>query len=446
MTGGARELALSVLLRCEKDGGYSNLALPAALAKSGLSPADRSLATELVYGTLERQITLDHYLSALSSRPLSDMFPDVRNALRLGAYQLLFLDRIPDSAACDESVELVKRRRGPKTAGFVNAVLRSLIRRRGELEKPDPVKDPEAYLSVEYAVTRQLAGHFLRNYGFDTASKILAAFLSRRPSALFVNTLRTTRESLREALFAAGIEAGEGPVDTALLLPSGAGDVTRLPGFPEGHFFVQDAASQLCCRVLAPKHGERVLDLCAAPGGKSFALAILMENSGELRSFDLHENRVRLITDGAARLGIDIITASPGDASRFDPALESWADAVLCDVPCSGLGTLSKKPDLRYKDIGSLDGLYSLQRAILENASRYVSPGGRLLYSTCTLSTRENGEVVEAFLERHPEYSLRDVRPLLPEPFREGIDTPDVTLLPHITGTDGFYMALMQKI
>ncbi|MGI6167449.1 MAG: 16S rRNA (cytosine(967)-C(5))-methyltransferase RsmB [Eubacteriales bacterium] len=415
-------------------GRYSNLALDAAIKKYNLSPADRGLLTLLVMGVIEKQITLDYYIDKLSALPPGKIEPGVRTLLRLGLYQLIFTDRIPAHAAVSETVALAPRR----ASGFVNALLRRFLRERDSITLPPRDSRPLEYLSVRYSFPAGLCGRFVGIFGLERTELLLSAFDKMPGLTLRVNTLKTTREALLACFAEAGISAAPTPLSPDGICLDAAPPAT-LPGFDEGLFFVQDEASQLCVRALDARPGMTVIDACAAPGSKSFGIALAMENSGRVLSFDLHENKLSLIRSGAGRLGIEIIEAAPGDSSLPDPALFAAADRVLCDVPCSGYGVMAKKPEIRYKNPADVAGLPEVQYAILDNCSKYLKPGGLLVYSTCTILPEENEEVVGRFLDGHPDYH--------PSPFTAGgLSTGGmITLYPDTHHTDGFFIACMKK-
>ena len=426
----ARQLAHRLLQRAEQNDQFLNISLDHALSTSELSAADRALCSALVYGVTERRITLDYRLAALSSRPTEELDLSVRTALRMGLYQLGFMDRIPSHAAVNETVSLVPK----KASGFVNAVLRSALRNPAP-PLPDPSADFVRYLSVKYSVCEPLAQRLLSAYGEKRVESILSAFGITPPTTLSVNTLKTTREELLSHL----------PTDASAtrFSPNGItlrGSVRELYGFSEGLFFVQDEASQIVTEALGALPEETVMDLCACPGSKSFGAAIRMQNKGCVLSFDLHEKKLPLISSGAARLGVDIITPAVRDGRNPIPERFESADRVLCDVPCSGFGVLAKKPELRYKNPEASAALPDIQLAILENGCRYVRPGGVLVYSTCTILPEENEKNVFRFLEAHPEFSL--------EPFSVGelsVSEGYLTLLPDTHPTDGFFIAKFKK-
>lgn len=428
----ARKLALNVLLRCERGGGYSSLTLDSALKAADLSDADRALATCLVFGVISRKITLDYYISTLSSLPDKRIEPETKNILRLGLYQLIYLDRIPTHAAVNESVALAPKR----SVGFVNALLRSYLRKKDEIQLPS---DPITRMSVSKSFPEELCERLIAEYGYSRTERILDAMNITPPLTVRVNTLKIDRESLLQRFISSGIDAELGKLSPYSITVNRT-PVTKLPGFEEGLFFVQDEASQLCTAAVSAKPGDFFIDCCSAPGSKSFGVAVEMENRGKIISFDLHENKVSLIRSGAEALGIDIIEAQAADARKFIPELEGQADAVLCDVPCSGFGVIAKKPEIRFKSLDDAANLPEIQYAILDNCSRYVKPGGILVYSTCTVLSAENSDNISRFLSEHKEFSLEDFSV-------NGKKYPaELQLLPDSDCCDGFYIARFKKI
>jgi 16S rRNA (cytosine967-C5)-methyltransferase len=430
-----REAAYLSLLRCESGGKYSNLEVDSAIKKYGFSGHDRALFTALVYGVIEKQITLDYLLAKLSSTPWEKVESKVKHLLRLGSYQILFLDRIPDSAACNETVELAKAHTHKGTSGFVNGVLRNLARRKDDL--PYPEKGSDEYLSVRYACPEWLCRFWREQYG-DTVCEALLDAVNRNPRiTLRVNTLKTDREALMASLRALGIDCEPTPLSPDGILLSEYTPVTDVTPLAEGLCFVQDEASQLCAMALGAEKGHRVLDTCSCPGGKSFGIALAMQNEGALVSMDLHESKLSLVEKGAARLGITCLTTAVQNGTKPREDLKEAFDRVLCDVPCSGLGVIAKKPDLRHKSPDDIARLPAIQYAILENGAAYVKKGGALLYSTCTLNKEENEAVVKRFLTEHPEFEASTEG----MPFGQAA----VTLFPHEHNTDGFFMARFVK-
>ena len=424
----ARELALDLLLKGEKTKQYSNIALDNALKKSDLSAADKGLASALFYGVIERRITLDYQIKSLASRDLKDIDSKTINALRIGLYQLIYLDRIPHHAAINESVSLCTR----KSAGFANAILRSFLR-KGGLTLPDKSSTLE-YLSVAYSIDIPLLSRLLSIYGKDETEKLLEAINQAPPTTLRVNTLLTSKETLINKI------PSSIPTKNASNGIFVQGSVRDIYGFDDGLFFVQDEASQICVEALGAKSGELIMDICACPGSKSFGAAISMNNQGEIYSFDLHENKLSLVINGAKRLKIDIIKASACDGRHFLPEFEKKADRIICDVPCSGFGVLAKKPELRYKNPEESASLPKIQLAILENACKYLKVGGALIYSTCTIFPEENEENIKAFLANHPDFVLEEWQ------VGDIVATNGmITLLPHIHKTDGFFIAKLKR-
>lgn len=423
MSENARSLVCELLQKAERSKQYSNIALDHALEGSSLSPNDKKLASILFYGVLERKLTLDGRISELSDRELSSIDPKVLCALRLGLYQLIYLDRIPAHAAINESVALCSR----KSAGFVNALLREHTRRPFT---PVSVPKDAAELSVKYSVCKPLADKLIGHYGIEDAALMLDAFFVRRETTLRTNTLKIGRDALLEKIDNASATHNSASGIVA------KGAIRELFGFDGGLFFVQDEASQICVEVLGAKSGELVLDVCACPGSKSFGAAIDMQNEGRIIAFDLHENKLSLVRDGAKRLGIDIIETRAADGRVCILELCGKADRIICDVPCSGFGVLSKKPELRYKDPAESAALPAIQRAILDNVSGYLKSGGTLVYSTCTTLPEENENNILAFLADHPDFTL--------SPWKVGdicAERGYITLLPHLHGTDGFFIA-----
>ena len=438
----AREAAMLALNACQRQGGWSDGALKKQLSAAELSGRDAALATQLCFGVLQNQMLLDFYLAKFSNIPLKRMEGKVVQTLRLGAYQMLFLTRIPHSAAVNSAVALVKAHcKNPRAAGMVNGILRSMERSLQNMPVI-PQGDPVAYLSTLYSHPEWLVKEFILSLGEEETAQLLAADNSQPPTAVMVNTTRTTAETLKAMLEADHVEAEPHPWLENCLLLSRTGDLERLEAFQQGLFYVQDPASRLSVLAAGAKPGMRVLDCCAAPGGKSFAAAIAMENQGEIVSCDLHPHKKKLIQAGADRLGLTIITPKTADGKVFRPEWERAFDLVLVDAPCSGLGVIRKKPDIRYKDPAPLADLPAVQLDILRNAARYVRPGGTLMYSTCTLLYRENGEVVETFLAENKTYKAEAFTLTGPVgPVQSG----SVTLWPHRHGTDGFFISKMRR-
>ena len=433
-----REAALEALTACRRLDAWSDGSLKAACRE--LDRREAALAARLVYGVLQNRALLDHYLDACCTQRFDSLEPFIRDVLRLGAYQILYMDRVPDSAAVDESVELVKRKKRQRASGMVNAVLRRLSREKNELSEI-PAGDRVEYLALRYSHPAWLVRRLMELLGDGEAEAFLRLDNETVPTTIQRNPLRCTAEDLTESLTASGAVLMPHAWMPDCWLLSGGGSLETMPAFQQGWFQVQDAAAKAAVLASGVKPGDRVLDVCAAPGGKSFAAAMAMEDRGEIIACDIHRHKLALIEKGAERLGLTCIHTELADGrQRREEWLESF-DAVLCDVPCSGLGIIRKKPDIRYKDPVQLAGLPKVQRAILENAGRYVKPGGVLLYATCTVLPEENGEVTAEFLSGCPEFHS--------EPFRlpglDGENDGSLTLWPQRHGTDGFYICKMRR-
>ena len=432
---GARETALRALITCRRQEGWSNAVLKNTIARDRLDPRDAALATRLCYGVLQNRGKLDFYLKQLLKGRLKDLHPATRDILHLGLYQLLEMDRIPDSAAVNEAVSLAKKY--GKQQGLVNAVLRNAVRSRESLVEPvsyaDRFSHPEELISLLKA-----------NVPKGTLEGILKADNAAPETVVQVNLTRVTSRDLLDRLAGEGVEARPHSWMEDCLVLSATGNLEKLPSFLEGLFYVQDPASRLSvrCARLPKEGGIRLLDCCSAPGGKSFAAAIAMGGRGQIRSCDIHPHKIALIENGARRLGLTNIRAGVQDASVFNPEWEDAFDVVLADVPCSGLGIIRKKPDIRYRNLKETEALPALQGAILSNQAGYVKKGGVLMYSTCTILKRENEQVVEAFLEAHPDFHTEPL--CLPEVFPKN-ENGMLTLLPGQYDTDGFFICRLRR-
>ena len=434
-----RLTVVKMLMKMDNSEAYSNLLLDHVFSESDLSERDKAFAAALFYGVLERRLTLDYIIEKNSKIPFAKLDPAAVVILRTGLYQLLYMDSVPESAAVNESVKLCKKLKCFSAQGFVNGMLRSFI--RGGKKISYLGLEPEKRLSVEYSCPQWLTEKLVREYGTDFAVRALKASVGKPPVYARVNTLKTTTEKLLAELSKHRIKAAAYPgLDNCIKLEK-SGDIEKCAPFRQGLFHVQDISSQLCCLTLRPVVNETVLDVCAAPGGKSFTLAELMGNNGRLYSMDLHDMRVGLIEDGAARLGIKMITAMQNDASKFNGELPQ-ADRVLCDVPCSGLGVIRRKPEIKFKSAEDFEGLPEIQSQILETSARYVKPGGTLVYSTCTLSRAENDEVAGRFAAAHPEF-LPIVQPV---PYAGAAGEPMRTYCPDENGGDGFFTASFRRV
>ena len=434
----ARSLASELLVRWEKDRAYADILLREGLAESAMSGRDRALCAYLFYGTVENLMLIDCLLAGASRYRLKKIHPRVLAILRVAVFQILFAEKLPLHAVLNEAVNAV-RRVLPKAAGFANAVLRSLSRYRTEppqIGETDPVRR----LSILYSHPEEITGLLYRTFGEKDTEAYLRYDNSAPPAEIRVNRLKCSESELEEAF------AGENTDLRAAGLPgfytlAGQREIASFDAFRKGWFTVQSRASALSVLLGAPREGEFVIDLCAAPGGKSFFAAELMRDTGTVLARDLYPARTDLIREGASRLGIRSIRAETRDATEEDPEMRGRADLVIADVPCSGLGVIAKKPDVRYKSMEDIEELPELQLRILRRAGEAVRPGGRVIYSTCTVNPAENGEVVDRFLKENPDFRREDAP--LPAGFRT--ENGEKTLLPFRDGTDGFYFCRIRR-
>lgn len=430
----AREAAVFALERTRRDGAWSSALSDAMKTKYDLDSRSLSLAVSISLGVLQSTALLDYYID-LNSKSASKIEPKVRDIMRSGAYQLIFMDKIPASAAVNESVALCKKLGYSRASGFCNAVLRKIASCSDKLPEP-PGKGTAQYLSVKYSHPQQLAQYIVDRRGYDAAEAFLAADNTIPDTCLQVNTLKITPDELMARLLAESIPCSMHPWLPNCIVT--AGSVSSMPGFDEGLFYVQDPAAKCAVLAAALEPGMYVLDSCAAPGGKSFAAAIAMRNEGSIDSCDLHDKKIRLISEGAQRLGLSCINAFSHDARE---QFYRQYDAIIADVPCSGYGVIRKKPEIRYKPLEDSASMPAIQAAILENLSQYVKPGGVIVYSTCTVLERENEDVVKAFLRAHAEFSAEGFTLPNGETAADGY----ITFWPDIHGTDGFFVSKLRR-
>ena len=430
----AREAALEALTACRKAEAWADGALQSVIRRNGLEPRDAALAARLTYGVVQNRDLLDFYVSAFCKQKADQLEPVIRDILRIGVYQLLFLDKIPPSAAVNRAVEMTRDHRRPKAAGMVNAVLRNLQRSRERLPEPPS-------LAVRYSHPQWLCDRLKALLGREETEALLDCHNRPAPAAAQVNRIRYTVLEARERLRLEGVSAEEHPWLSNCLLLGETGSLEALESFRGGMFYIQDPAARLAVTAAGAEPGMNVLDLCAAPGGKSFAAALDMGDRGRILARDIHPNKLRLIEEGARRLGLTCIETAPGDA-QDTAGLEEKFDLVLCDVPCSGLGVIRKKPDIRWKRPEDLAGLPAVQLAILRAAARCVKPGGALIYATCTILPEENQGVTEAFLEERSDFRREGF--VLPGPAGR-CPEGQVTFWPHRAGTDGFYICRLRR-
>jgi len=440
-----RQAACSVLLRIWKEGCYADQLMDRELAGGRLSGPDRGLFAELVFGVLRRQGTLDHILSGLLTQPLAKLEPQVLIFLRVGLYQLVYLDRIPESAAVNESVNLVKKAL-PRASGLVNAVLRNYLRRKDTIRFPDSVSAPAESIAARHSHPLWLVNQWINQLGQAESEHLAEASSRQAPLTLRTNTLRISRDELLGKLTANGIQAVSCGFSPHGILVEGRHAVPGLPGFHEGLFTVQDEASQLAGLLLEPQSGERVLDACAAPGGKATHLAQLMDNRGELLATDISGSKLSLVRETASRLGLSIIHTRAVDLLKNATFPENAFDRILLDAPCSGLGVIRRNPEAKWRlSPADVTRLAETQKKLLKNAVRMLKPGGRLLYSTCSTTWEENEAVVQDFLLREHDCVLENLNQCFPswgDLFTvEGM----MRTWPHRHGMDGFFAARIRK-
>ncbi len=442
----ARDAALKILVEINEKGAYSNIALNKYFATEELRDIDRSFITEMVYGTVKWKLTLDRVIAAYSNIKMEKLSAWILNILRLGAYQILYMTKVPPSAACNESVNLAKRYGHKASAGFVNAVLRKIVRKGAGIAIPSKEEDLIGYLSVSYSYPKWLVEKYIKLFGAEFTESLLDAGNSTPELTVRANTLKVTPEELVEILKEEGCDATAGNFAREAVVLKSSVNVSKLQAFQKGLFQVQDESSMLPSIVLAPKPGERVLDACSAPGGKATHIAQLMENSGNIIAGDVHEHKLKLIEDAVDRLGISIIKCVLNDASVPNPQHEKAFDRVLLDAPCTGLGIVRRKPDIKWvRQTKDIEGITALQRKLLQSVSTAVKPGGVLVYSTCTILPEENEEIIRFFLEDNSDFMADDIKPFLPPVLAVNAGHCTLQLYPNRDGTDGFFMARIRR-
>lgn len=422
----ARELAINILYKIENAESYSNIEVDKEFSKNDLEPVDKALASELVYGVLTWKIAIDQIIQRYSSIKLKKISKWVLNILRIGIYQIAFLDRIPESAAVNESVKLAKKYSHEAASKFTNAVLRKI--EKNEMEKLIDYLGTKTLMENEIIsiITSHplwLVDELLKEYDIKFVTELLNANNIKADITLRANTLKTSRDELVKLLQLKGFECEKGTLPDSIY-------VRKMNDFTNQLFTVQDEAAQLAALKLNPKEGEKVLDACAAPGGKTTYLAQLMKNKGEIDAWDIHEHRVKLIEGLAKKLDINIIHATTKDASEYTPSFDKYYDKILLDVPCTGLGVIRKKPDIKWsRQPEDIEELIVIQEKILSTCANYLKDGGKMVYSTCTILAKENHMQIERFLEKHTDFKLIE----------------ELNLYPHVNNTDGFYIAVLER-
>ncbi|MBQ6895670.1 MAG: 16S rRNA (cytosine(967)-C(5))-methyltransferase RsmB [Oscillospiraceae bacterium] len=432
----SRKLVVDCLVKVEKS-GFSNLVLTSAIDSHNLSNQDKAFATKLFYGTVERKLTLNHIIQKHLSKPLSKMDKEVVAILQSGLYQIMYMESVPDYAAINQAVGLCPVFRKTSAKGLVNAVLRKC--RNFDIEK-EVFTDEITALSVKYSVDADIVKIIKKDYGDQTEDILKGMFITPK-FTVKINTTKITEEKYKQLLSEKGVEYNEMPVAGALEIIH-RGSVTDIPGFNEGYFYVQGVTSQYAVSAAGIRKGYDVLDLCAAPGGKSFAAAIALDGTGSVTSCDPNPPRLKLIEDGAARLGLENITTVQNSGEVYNGKLKRY-DVIICDVPCSGIGIIPKKPDLRYKSMADVKQLAELQYSILSTAAGYLKENGTIVYSTCTINKLENEQVVDKFLKENPDFKLEKQH--CPVENILNVDEK-ITFLSHLTGFDGFFVAVLRKM
>ena len=427
-----RMIALELLIRIN-DNAYSNLVLDGVLSETDYDRQEKNFISRIVYGVTERRITLDYIISLYSNKPLHKLDKAVLVITRMGLYQIMYMDSVPDSAAVNESVKLVKQSGKASAAGFVNAILRNYIRNAKTFSYPE--NDMER-LSVMYSAAFELTKKLVNQYGVETAERFLADSLEPHKLYIRTNPGKITSEELVKRLSDEGVRAKISEFDKNCIETDSLGAIEENKLFEEGCFHVQDLSSQFCCKALDPKKGERILDICAAPGGKSFTIAEMTEDDCELYSCDLHKKRVELIRKGAERLGLESIKPLQNDAKIFSEAFPLF-DKILCDVPCSGTGVIRSKPEIKYSDFKAAENLPAVQYKILETAAEYLKIGGELVYSTCTVLKDENDYVIDRFLSENKNFEGVGFLTELGEPF----GSYKATIFPEYFNCEGFFIS-----
>jgi len=430
----ARETALKILYDIEFEGAYLNIALKKHLGVSGLNDKDKGLATALVYGVVQRKISLEYFISCYSKIKVKKISKFVLIILKLGIYQILYMDKIPESAAVNESVKLAGRYSHASGKGFVNGILRNIIRNKENLPVPD---EKIKAVSVKYSFPEWLLEKWINEFGEEFAFSLMESLNKDAQMTVRVNTLKTTAEKITKLLPNSRI----GRFSEYCIHCSGF-DVAGSELYKNGLITPQDEAAMLAAEILEPAAGDFVIDMCAAPGGKSTHMAQLMCNKGKIIAFDIHEHKIELIKENAKRMGMDIIEPIVGDSGVFDEKYKDFADKILVDAPCSGLGIIRSKPDIKWNRQQESE-LSDIQYKILNNAAGYLKKGGELVYSTCTLEKEENEGIIEKFLKEHTDFKAVDISKKVNKPTAKN---GYITMYPNIDDTDGFFIAKLKKV
>ncbi|MDR5658320.1 16S rRNA (cytosine(967)-C(5))-methyltransferase RsmB [Serpentinicella sp. ANB-PHB4] len=438
-----REIALNIVYEIESKKAFSNLLINKKLKGKNATAIDRNFITEIVYGTLENLIYIDYIITQFSSVKINKINLWTLSILRLGIYQIMFLDKVPDFAAVNESVNLSKKY-NKRTSGFINAILRNIIRNKENITLPDKKKDIEKYLMVKYSHPQWMVQRFLKYFDKDFTEELLKANNERPDLYIRVNTLKISIEECIGKLEGKGLKVTKCPLIKEAVIIRGINKIEEMEEYREGYIHIQDFGSMLVSKALEPKESDFIIDMCCAPGGKTTHIAQLMNNKGKILARDIYDHKLKLVEDNSSRLGVKIIHTQKFDGMKQDDTLIEKADKVLVDAPCSGLGIIRRKPEIKYrKTPDDINELMKMQFEILKNAAIYLKPGGELLYSTCTIDPNENDKVISKFLEQNKNFEIVDIESSLGLSYK-GIGT--IQLYPNIHHTDGFFIAKLKKI
>ena len=438
----AREIAYKVLLDIEKNKNYSNMAINKHFKDVKLSNQDRGLATEIIYGVIENKYYIDYMIDKLSKVKTNKMEIYVKTLLRMGIYQIIFLNSISDYAAVNETVNLAKKKNS-KVSGFINGILRNIIRQK-ETIGAIKVKDDIDYLAIKYSYDKWMIRNWMIHFGREFTEKLLEANSKRPNIYLRTNTLKISRDELIEKLQEQNIKASKVSVVGEAIKVENLKDIENNSLYKEGLFTVQDISSMLVGKVMNPKENSLVLDICSAPGGKTTHMATLMNNTGQVISRDIYDHKLKLIKSSCKRLNLTNVDVEGYDATKLDRNSIGKFDYVLADVPCSGLGIIRRKPEIKYKEKEEFRDLQVIQKKILENASRYVKKGGTLIYSTCTIQDSENIDVINKFLQKNKNFELSPINEV-----KVDLDNQEkgyMKIYPNIHEMDGFFISKLIRV
>ncbi len=442
---GAREDALKIIHQINEKNAYPGIAVNEYVNRFKPDERERIFVSELVYGSVRWKKRIDYIIKSFSKIRINKISPWIMNILRLGIYQIIFMDRVPESASCNESVKLAKKYGHSASSGYVNAVLRNVVRNISNMEYPDRENSPLEYFSIMYSHPEWLVKRYMELYGNDFTEKLLCANNENPPFTIRTNILKTTPDKLLGILRKSGFNCKPGNYAKEAVIVDNPAGIFETDIYREGLFQVQDESSMFAVKMLDPRQGEYIIDVCAAPGGKATYTAELMKNKGRIMAWDIHTHRLRLISNTSKRLGISIVETMQEDAMEINLNYIGKADRVMIDAPCSGLGTIRRRPDIKWsrqeKDIVQLA---RLQYKILDSSSQYLKNGGVLVYSTCTTEPEENEMIIQRFIDKHKDFALCELKdePLL---MKNTIKKGNMVLFPHIHGTDGFFAAKLFK-